>query len=102
MFHTLFSYSSFTPRPRARHDGAPDRRLFARNAPLAESRLVGFPAASFQRVYPEAVRARATFLVDGGAAGGDADEGELWTPLAALLLAVLLMESLCAWRFGRR
>ena len=86
----------------ARHDGAPDRRLFARNAPLAESRLVGFAAADFARVYPPELRERVVFVRD-----DDGDErrptgGEPWPLLAALLLACMLLETLFAWRFGRR
>lgn len=86
----------------ARHDGAADKRLFARNAPLAESRLVGFAAADFARVYPAELRDRVVFVRD-----DDGDErrpagGEPWPLLAALLLACLLLETLFAWRFGRR
>jgi hypothetical protein len=86
----------------ARHDGAPDKRLFARNPPLAESRLVGFAAADFARVYPAELRDRVAFVRDDDGAEAAAAGGEPWPLLAALLLACMLLETLLAWRFGRR
>lgn len=86
----------------ARHDGAADKRLFARNAPLAESRLVGFAPDAFARVYPAELRERVAFARDDGGDDRDAGKGEPWPLIAALLLAALLLESLLAWRFGRR
>ena len=86
----------------ARHDGAPDKRLFARNPPLAESRLVGFAATDFARVYPAELRDRVTFVRDDDRAEAAAAGGEPWPLLAALLLACMLLETLLAWRFGRR
>jgi len=85
-----------------RHDGVPDRRLFARNAPTAESRLLGFPDAAFVRLYPPEVQPRIDFVGDDGGLGAAGGEGELWHLLAAALLIGLLAESLLAWRFGRR
>jgi hypothetical protein len=85
-----------------RHDGVPERRMFARNPPTAESRLVGFPAASFARLYPPELQDRVTFVRDETPASGADGEGELWHLLAMALLAGLLLESLLAWRFGRR
>ncbi|MBL9079267.1 MAG: BatA domain-containing protein [Planctomycetes bacterium] len=86
----------------ARHDGAPDRRLFARNPPLAESHLLGFTDAAFARLYPPELQSRIAFVGDDGGLGSGSGEGELWHLLAALLLAGLLLESVLAWRFGRR
>jgi hypothetical protein len=86
----------------SRHDGVADKRVIARNAPLAESRLVGFPDSAFARLYPTELHDRVTFVRDEVAADTDTAEGEVWPLLAALLLAGLLLESLLAWRFGRR
>lgn len=86
----------------ARHDGVAERRLFARNAPTTESRLVGFLDSSFARLYPPELHGRVVFAGEAGGAGVDSGEGELWHLLAAALLAGLLLESLLAWRFGRR
>ncbi len=86
----------------ARHDGAPDKRLFARNAPLGESRLVGFAPDAFARVYPPELRERVVFVREDAAGERTAAAGEPWPLVAALLLACLLLETLFAWRFGRR
>lgn len=86
----------------ARHDGVVERRLFARNPPLAESRLAGLLDTSFARLYPPELHGRVVFAGDGAGAGAAGDEGELWQLLAFALLAGLLLESLLAWRFGRR
>lgn len=85
-----------------RHDGQPDKRLLARNAPIAESRLVGLPDNAFQRLYPQELHDRVTFVRENAGKGSDGGEGEVWPMLAALLLVGLLLESLLAWRFGRR
>ncbi|MEO6595813.1 MAG: BatA domain-containing protein [Planctomycetota bacterium] len=85
-----------------RHDGAPERRMFARNPPIAESRLVGFLDASFARLYPPELQARVTFSSDDSGFGASGEKGELWHLLAAALIVGLLAESLLAWRFGRR
>jgi hypothetical protein len=86
----------------ARHDGVADKRLLARNAPLAESRLVGFAESAFVRLYPAELHDRVTFVRDEATSDANVTEGEVWPLLAALLLAGLLLESLLAWRFGRR
>jgi uncharacterized membrane protein len=86
----------------ARHDGVPDTRLFARNPPLAESRLLGFTDAAFARLYPPEVQSRTVFVGDGAGIGEHDGAGELWRVLAAALLMGLFAESLLAWRFGRR
>ncbi|MCU0862709.1 MAG: BatA domain-containing protein [Planctomycetes bacterium] len=86
----------------ARHDGTPDRRVLARNVPVAESRLLPFGEQAFTRLYPPELHPRITFARDGATLGDSTGEGELWPLLAALLLAGLLLESLLAWRFGRR
>lgn len=86
----------------ARHDGSVEKRMFARNPPPAESRLVAFLDAAFARLYPTELQGRVTFVGDGGGIGSASGEGEIWKLLAGALLAGLLLESLLAWRFGRR
>ena len=84
-----------------RHDGVPERRLIARNGPVDEGRLIAFDEARFKKVYPSRTHDLVTFVRDEGV-GAAASEGEAWPLLGALLLAGLLLESLLAWRFGRR
>jgi hypothetical protein len=86
-----------------RHDGVPEKRVFARNPPVVESRLVGFLDTAFTRLYPPELHPRITFVrEDAGLGSGSGGEGELWRWIAAALLIGLLTESLLAWRFGRR
>ncbi len=85
-----------------RHDGVPERRLIARNGPVDEGRLIAFDEARFKKVYPSRTHDLVTFVRDEGGVGAAASEGEAWPLLGALLLAGLLLESLLAWRFGRR
>ena len=85
-----------------RHDGVPERRMIARNGPVDEGRLIGFDEATFKKVYPASMHDAVTFVRNEGGVGAASTEGEAWPLLAALLLAGLLLESLLAWRFGRR
>ncbi|MFK7739430.1 MAG: BatA domain-containing protein [Planctomycetota bacterium] len=85
-----------------RHDGVPEPRILARNAPLDESRLVSFDEAAFKRLYPGNLHDLMTFVRDETGIGSASGEGEAWPLLASLLLVGLLLESLLAWRFGRR
>ncbi|MCK5944955.1 MAG: hypothetical protein KAI24_23410, partial [Planctomycetes bacterium] len=85
-----------------RHDGVPEPRVIARNGPVDEGRLVAFDEAGFKKLYPSNVHELVTFVRDESSVGAAAAEGEAWPLLAALLLAGLLLESLLAWRFGRR
>ncbi|MDO8348805.1 MAG: hypothetical protein Q7T30_01110, partial [Planctomycetota bacterium] len=86
----------------ARHDNTPEKRLLARNAETTESRLVGFLDSAFARLYPKELHDRVTFVGEGGGIGSGSGEGEIWKLLAGALLLGLLLESLLAWRFGRR
>lgn len=86
----------------SRHDGVPEIRMFARTAPADESRLVGFSPASFERQYPPDLQPRVTFVAPEGGLGAVSGEGEIWKWLTVALIAGLLLESLLAWRFGRR
>jgi hypothetical protein len=85
-----------------RHDGTAEKRLVARNLPTVEGRLVAFADGAFPRVYPQELQDRVTFVREETSLGDEQGEGEAWPLLAALLLAGLLLESLLAWRFGRR
>lgn len=86
----------------SRHDGAVEKRLFARNAPIAESDLRPFGQPAFVRQYPSELHQRVQFVREQSGLGEGTGEGEMWHLLAALLLAGLVAESLLAWRFGRR
>ena len=77
-------------------------RTIARNGPVEEGRLVGFDEAAFKKLYPDSSHDVVTFVRDEGSVGSAAMEGEAWPLLASLLRAGLLLESLLAWRFGRR
>ncbi|MCA8973311.1 MAG: BatA domain-containing protein [Planctomycetes bacterium] len=86
----------------SRHDGVPHQRMLARNATPAESQLVGFTPATFLRLFPKELHDRVTFVAADAGLGAGPGEGEIWKLLAAALVAGLLLESLLAWRFGRR
>ena len=85
-----------------RHDGVTERQILARNGPVDEGRLVAFDEASFKRLYAANVHDLVTFARGEGGVGARASEGEAWPLLAGSLLLGLLLESLLAWRFGRR
>ncbi len=84
------------------HGDLVEKRLFTRSLPLEESRLARANAAALQRAYPPEALERVTRREEGLGAGSGSGEGELWYVLAAALLVGLLVESLLAWRFGRR
>lgn len=84
------------------HSGAEESRVFARNPDVAESRLVRMLPQDFTRAYPQELHARVTFLDEAGGLLRGEGEGELWRVLGAGMLLALLLETLLAWRFGRR
>lgn len=85
------------------HGEATETLLFARNGPPEEGRLQRMTKGLFTDKYPSALVDRVTFLdANSGGVAARSGEGELWRWLAAALLAGLLLESLLAWRFGRR
>lgn len=86
----------------SRHDGTVEKRMFARNPPPTESRLLPFADGAFARLYPGDLQGRVAFVGDSGGLGNAAGAGELWKALALALLLGLLLETLLAWRFGRR
>jgi len=84
------------------HTGATEKRLFARNVPVEESRLVRFTEADLRRVYPAEIVDKVTFREEVAGLGSGQGQGEMWRALAAAMLLALLLETLFAWRFGRR
>ncbi|MEM7199881.1 MAG: BatA domain-containing protein [Planctomycetota bacterium] len=87
----------------APHDGGRERRLLARNAPSAEGQLETLSAETWRRTYPAELHDRVTFAQRAGV-GSPALAGlaDLWRPLTLAMLAAMLLESVLAWRFGRR
>jgi len=85
------------------HGETTESLVFSRNPPPDEGRLQRMTRGLFGEKYPSEVADRVTFLdADSGGVASRAGEGELWRWLAAALLAGLLLESVLAWRFGRR
>ena len=85
------------------YGGGTERRLFARNPPIEEGQLQKMTAGGFVASYPSDLAGRVTIIEpEGGAAANLAGEGELWRLLGLAMLGCLLLESILAWRFGRR
>ena len=84
------------------HSGAEESRVFARNVDVGESRLVRMLPQDFARAFPQELQPRVTFLDEGGGLLRGEGEGEMWRLLGAGMLLALLLETLLAWRFGRR
>jgi uncharacterized membrane protein len=83
------------------HRGDAEVRLLTRSAPSAEGRMQRLNKEGWDRnfAFPDRLEVK-----DGttGGQGSEAGEGEIWRLLALILLTVLLLETLLAWRFGRR
>ncbi|MCA8957750.1 MAG: BatA domain-containing protein [Planctomycetes bacterium] len=88
----------------APHRGQAETRLIGRSAPSSEGRLQKLSKAAWKRIYPAEVQDRLDVIEEKGSdsAVAVAGEGEVWRMLAFALLAFLLLESVLAWRFGRR
>jgi hypothetical protein len=84
------------------HSGLPEVRMLARNVPIEESRLVRFAETEFRRVYPSELHDKLAFRDESAGLGSSAGEGELWRTLGIVMLLALLLETVLAWRFGRR
>ncbi len=83
--------------------GRTEQRLFARNPPVEEGFLQKFTNAGFVANFPADAAARVTIVEDDGtSAAALGGQGELWRILGLAMLVSLLLESLLAWRFGRR
>ncbi|MEQ1630839.1 MAG: BatA domain-containing protein [Planctomycetota bacterium] len=86
----------------ALHSGNVETRAFARNPDIVESRLVRLSSADFTRVFPPDLHDRVTFRDESAGLASGGGEGELWRLIGLGMLLALLLETLLAWRFGRR
>ncbi len=84
------------------HSGTPETRVFTRSLDPLESRLVRLAPGDFARIYPPEVQDRVTFRDEAAGFAAGSGEGEIWRLLGFAMLAALLLETLLAWRFGRR
>ena len=86
------------------HVGERERLLVARNPPVVEGQLQRLTRTGWQRGYPAELEDRVDGVEGSAAAAGalQAGFGEVWRALALLMLGSLMLESLLAWRFGRR
>jgi hypothetical protein len=86
------------------HRGEPEVRLLARKAPTDEGRMQRLTGEGWKRNYPKDLIEGRVTIDEGksGDAGSGTGEGEIWRLLALVLLSVLLVETVLAWRFGRR
>ena len=84
--------------------GEPEIRMLSRSAPVDEGKLQRLTKANWLRTYPKEVHDRLEVLEESSTetAVSEVGEGELWRLLAAGLLTFLLLETVLAWRFGRR
>ena len=83
--------------------GAVEKRLLVRSAPVDEGQMQRLSRVEWLRSYPDFAD-RLEILEESGSQVGarEPDRGELWRLLAFGLLGLLLLETLLAWRFGRR
>ncbi len=85
------------------HSGNPEERLFSRNIPVAEGILQRLSQAGWLQAYPDfADRMQVRSGTDGSAGQEGDGQGEMWWFICLLLLGFLLVESVLAWRYGRR
>lgn len=86
------------------HNGRGQRRLFARNSILEEGLLSQLSEDAFARSYAAEAVSRINFVNVSTSEDGEqlAGSGGLWRWFALALLLGLILESLLAWRFGRR
>jgi len=86
------------------HDGRVQRRLFARNSILEEGHLSQLSEEAFARSYSKEATDRID-IIDVAATEGEqqlAGSSGMWRWFALALLIGLVLETLLAWRFGRR
>ena len=83
------------------HTGQKEVRQLSRSSPADEGAMATMSMAALQSSYPPELAAKVKLVAGEGEIMQQA-QGELWKTLAWLLLAFLLLETVLAWRFGRR
>jgi len=85
--------------------GADEERLLARNPPTGDGQLEKLLLGDCWRAYPD-LKDSGVLEVIPTRVGSDqlvfTGQGEIWRLLALVLLGSLLLETILAWRFGRR
>ncbi|MFO1054147.1 MAG: BatA domain-containing protein [Planctomycetota bacterium] len=98
----LSGYGAFVVA-RKTHAGGEDSVLVSRNPLLEESDLEPIGIAGLTSSVPEELRDRFSAREGGEGAGSTSDQGSsLWRLLGFVMLAAMLVETVLAWRFGRR
>jgi len=85
--------------------GADERRLLACNPPTGDGQLQKLSLGDFWRVYPELKESGVVEVIPtriGSEQLVFTGQGEIWRLLALVLLGSLVLETILAWRFGRR
>ncbi|MHC5069272.1 MAG: BatA domain-containing protein [Planctomycetota bacterium] len=85
--------------------GADEKRLVARNPPTGDGQLQKLGFGDFWRAYPDLKDTGVLELIQPRVGGEQlvlTGQGEIWRLLALVLLGSLLLETILAWRFGRR
>ncbi|MGE0142497.1 MAG: BatA domain-containing protein [Planctomycetota bacterium] len=98
----LSGYGVFVAARRL-HAGGEEPTRFARNPVREESALAAVTATALEALIPEPLRDRCSIHSADVSEDGSAEQGgAAWRMLAWAMLLALLVESLLAWRFGRR
>lgn len=100
----LQGYGLFEVR-RELHAGGAEREYVARNPLLAEGELEPLSAGTLRSTLPDSAQERVTIVraADGAAAVRDLSaQSSLWRWLGLLMVVGMLLETVLAWRFGRR
>ncbi|MEE9126920.1 MAG: hypothetical protein V3U11_07240, partial [Planctomycetota bacterium] len=85
--------------------GADEKRILARNPPTKDGQLMKLTFGDFWRAYPDLKDTGVLELIPDRIGSDElvlTGQGEIWRLLALTLLGCLLLETILAWRFGRR